>query len=115
MTRSPPTTFSCDKLILSIDHTNHQGLNNSVLTYRFRGHSMSDPGNYRSSEELNREKEERDPILTLRRDLISLGISDDEALTAIDKSCRKRAKDALKEAEKADFPDPETLMDHIYV
>jgi pyruvate dehydrogenase E1 component alpha subunit len=85
-----------------------------VLTYRFRGHSMSDPGNYRSGEELTNEKE-RDPILTLRQDLISMGISDDASLTAIDKACRKRAKDALKEAEQADYPDPATLMDHIYV
>ena len=99
----------------AIDRARHESRPTflDVRTYRFRGHSMSDPGNYRSQEEVQHEKD-RDPILKLRRDLIAMGISDDEALTAIDKACRQRARDALAAAEKADHPELDTLMDYIY-
>ncbi len=85
-----------------------------VRTYRFRGHSMSDPGNYRTKEEVEEEKG-RDPILKMRRDLIAMGVATDEELTAIDKKCRKEAKDALAQAEKDPFPDISTLKDFVYV
>lgn len=84
-----------------------------VRTYRFRGHSMSDPGTYRSKDEVDREKS-RDPIVNLRNDLIAMGVADAEKLDAIDKACKQEAKDALKQAEKDDYPELSTLHDHVF-
>jgi pyruvate dehydrogenase E1 component alpha subunit len=84
-----------------------------VRTYRFRGHSMSDPGKYRSKEEVEAEKA-RDPILALRRDLLAMGLSTEEALEAIDKECVQIAKDALERAEADQYPDESTLWDYVY-
>ncbi len=84
-----------------------------VRTYRFRGHSMSDPGKYRSKEELEKEKL-RDPILTLKADLIALGAADEAQLDQIDKECRQIAKDALAKAEKDQFPEMSSLWGYLY-
>jgi pyruvate dehydrogenase E1 component alpha subunit len=84
-----------------------------VQTYRFRGHSMSDPGKYRSKEEVETEKA-RDPILKLRKDLIAMGAADEDTLDKIDKECRQIAKDALAKAEKDNYPELSTLWDYVY-
>src|SRR5439155_10106837 len=48
------------------------------LTYRYRGHSMSDPARYRSREEVQDVREHRDPITHLERDLAAIGVSEGE-------------------------------------
>lgn len=85
-----------------------------VRTYRFRGHSMSDPGKYRSKAELEEEKS-KDPILKLRKSLIGMGIMTDEQCDAVDKECKNIAKDCIARAEKGEFPDISTLKDYVYV
>jgi pyruvate dehydrogenase E1 component alpha subunit len=85
-----------------------------VKTYRFRGHSMSDPGSYRSKEEVQQEME-RDPILKLGEALLSLGAIDQAGLDAIDAEARALAKEALAAAEAAPWPDDEAAFDHVYV
>lgn len=84
-----------------------------VRTYRFRGHSMSDPGKYRSKEEVETEKA-RDPILKLRRDLLAMGAAQEADLDQIDAECRQIAKDALDKAEKDNYPELSTLWDYVY-
>ncbi|MBH25922.1 MAG: pyruvate dehydrogenase (acetyl-transferring) E1 component subunit alpha [Myxococcales bacterium] len=85
-----------------------------VRTYRFRGHSMSDPATYRTKDELT-EEQERDPLGFLYNALVELGAATEEELEGYDKECKKEAKAALKKAEDAPFPDDDSVLDYIYV
>ena len=77
-----------------------------LLTYRYRGHSMSDPAKYRSREEVQSYREQRDPIEHASQALQKLGVSEDE-LKAIDSQIKQIVVDAAKYAEEA--PEPEAL------
>ncbi|MBV9860765.1 MAG: pyruvate dehydrogenase (acetyl-transferring) E1 component subunit alpha, partial [Alphaproteobacteria bacterium] len=76
-----------------------------MLTYRYRGHSMSDPAKYRSKEEVNRMRTEHDPIDQLRHRLIEGGIAEENTL----KDIERRARDTVAEAAQfaQDSPEPE--------
>ena len=73
-------------------------------TYRYRGHSMSDPAKYRTREEVNRMRRDRDPIERLRHVLESEGHADGEALKAIDGEIREVVADAARFAEESPEP-----------
>ncbi len=83
------------------------------VTYRFRGHSMSDPAKYRTKEELE-EKKKSDPLAItedrLRKDF---GVTD-EQLQAIKDDVEQVAQEAYTFAEESPVPDPATLYDHVY-
>ena len=79
-----------------------------VLTYRYRGHSMSDPAKYRSKEEVERMREEHDPIEQVRIRLLAAGVSEDE-LKKIDASVRKIVAEAVDFATSDREPDPSEL------
>ena len=83
-------------------------------TYRYRGHSMSDPAKYRSRDEVNKIKEERDPIDNLRGYLISNNISTDSELKDIDKQIKDAISDAADFAISSDIPDDSELWTDIY-
>jgi pyruvate dehydrogenase E1 component subunit alpha len=85
-------------------------------TYRFRGHSMSDPvsGTYRSAEEVEREKEEDDPIGILRDKLFVGGHLDQEGLEAMDAEARRIAAEAADFAESSPPPGPEALYRNVW-
>ena len=83
-------------------------------TYRYRGHSMSDPAKYRSRDEVNKIKEERDPIDNLRSYLISNNISTDSELKDIDKQIKDAISDAADFAISSDIPDDNELWTDIY-
>jgi pyruvate dehydrogenase E1 component alpha subunit len=87
-----------------------------VRTYRFKGHSMSDPvsGTYRSKEEVTRRTEEDDPISILRDRLFEAGFLSQGELEAIDAEVRARVDAAAEFAESAPAPDPAELYDHVY-
>jgi pyruvate dehydrogenase E1 component alpha subunit len=74
---------------------------------------MSDPGKYRSREEVEQEKA-RDPILRLRADLVGMGYATEPQLDAMDEACTAAAKDALERARQDNLPDPNTLWDYLY-
>ncbi len=78
-------------------------------TYRYRGHSMSDPAKYRSREEVNRMRRERDPIERLSELLESEGHADAEALKAIDAEVRAVVTDAAEFSRQSPEPDPSEL------
>ncbi len=82
-------------------------------TYRFRGHSMSDPAKYRTKEEVQRWME-RDPIHILGERMVGLGIASAEQLRAIDEEAKRAVRDAVEFAETSPEPAPETVMDHVY-
>ncbi len=79
-----------------------------MLTYRYRGHSMSDPAKYRSKEEVQRMREEHDPIEQVRVRLLASGVSEDE-LKKIDASVRKTVAEAADFATSDKEPDPSEL------
>ena len=75
-----------------------------LKTYRYRGHSMSDPAKYRSREEVQAVREKSDPIEGLKAELIAAGVSEDE-LKIIDQKIRKIVAESADFAESA--PEPE--------
>ena len=75
-----------------------------IKTYRYKGHSISDPGQYRTKKELEAYKE-LDPILILKNDLMENNIIDEAGYEEIDKKCRERVDESVKLAENADEPD----------
>ncbi len=85
-----------------------------LLTYRYRGHSMSDPARYRTREEVQDVREHRDPILHAERDLEALGVKE-EVLKAIDKEIKDVVVEAAKFAEDAPEPAPSELYTDVLV
>jgi pyruvate dehydrogenase E1 component alpha subunit len=85
-------------------------------TYRFKGHSMSDPvsGTYRSKEEVEGKIRDKDPIQTLRDQLMEAGLLTQDELAAIDKEVRAVAQEATRFAEEAPFPEAAELYTHVY-
>ena len=81
-----------------------------AMTYRYRGHSMSDPAKYRTKEEVQKYRTEQDPIERLREKLLGDGIADEAALKAIDKDVKAVV------AKSADFAQssPEPSADELY-
>ena len=84
------------------------------LTYRYRGHSMSDPAKYRTREEVQGFREGRDPIDHAARDLQAMGVAEDE-LKAIDKEIKEIVVEAAKFAEEAPEPEPSELHTDVLV
>ncbi|HEX7333397.1 MAG TPA: pyruvate dehydrogenase (acetyl-transferring) E1 component subunit alpha [Pyrinomonadaceae bacterium] len=84
-----------------------------IRTYRFMGHSMSDPGNYRTRAEIEK-YQERDPIKLFSASLLEEKIVDQKTLDEIDKKVREEVEDALRFAEESPLPDPEELYTDVY-
>ena len=76
-----------------------------LKTYRYRGHSMSDPAKYRSREEVENIREKRDPIEHAKKEMLELGFADDKWLKDIEKEVRAEVTEAADFAEQA--PEPE--------
>ena len=76
-----------------------------MLTYRYRGHSMSDPAKYRSREEVEKMRQERDPIEQVRARLIAKGWASEDDLKAIDKDIRTIVNAAAEFAQSDPEPD----------
>ncbi len=83
-------------------------------TYRYRGHSMSDPAKYRTREEVQGVREKRDPIELAKAELIERGISEDK-LKDIDKQIRAAVTEAADFAESSPEPDTSELYTDILV
>ena len=85
-----------------------------AVTYRFRGHSMADPEDYRTKEEVA-EWRERDPIPAFGNLLEREGILTSEQREQIDRDAMQRVEEAVDFAEASPFPGPEMLYDDVYV
>lgn len=88
------------------------------VTYRYGGHSMSDPGTtYRTREEIQRMRSTQDPIAGLKLKLLDWGVVNEEELKGIDKEARRFVDEEVAIAEKMAAPDatPEVLFEDIYV
>lgn len=85
-----------------------------MLTYRYRGHSMSDPAKYRTKEEVDRMRTEHDPISHLRQRLLDEYRVADSELKAIEKAARDRVVEAAQFAQECPEPDPSELWTDVY-
>jgi pyruvate dehydrogenase E1 component alpha subunit len=83
-----------------------------MQTYRYRGPSMSDPAKYRSKEEVQKMREEHDPIEQVRARLLAAGVSEDE-LKKIDAGVRSVVSEAAEFATQDPEPDPSELYTDI--
>jgi pyruvate dehydrogenase E1 component alpha subunit len=84
-----------------------------AITYRFRGHSISDPGTYRSEQE-KKIWRQRDPIPNFAEWLLNEGHTDRGEIENIEKEEKKRIEEAIRFAEESPDPDPEELWTDVY-
>lgn len=85
-----------------------------MMTYRYRGHSMSDPGRYRSKEEVQKVREKSDPILQLEADILKAKIATEADLKAIDKEIRAEMTKAADFAQESSLPEASELYTDVY-
>jgi pyruvate dehydrogenase E1 component alpha subunit len=86
-----------------------------MKTYRYRGHSMSDPAKYRTREEVDEVRKTRDPIDHLQELLEKKGWADEAALKAIDAEVKKIVADAAEFARTSPEPEPSELYTDVYL
>ncbi|CAJ2651253.1 pyruvate dehydrogenase E1 component subunit alpha, mitochondrial-like [Trifolium pratense] len=85
-------------------------------TYRYHGHSMSDPGStYRTRDEISGVRQERDPIERVRKLVLAHDISTEKELKDIEKAARKEVDEAIAKAKESQVPDPSDLFTNVYV
>jgi pyruvate dehydrogenase E1 component alpha subunit len=85
-----------------------------MLTYRYRGHSMSDPAKYRSKEEVDKVRSGHDPIEQVRQRLLSKKWANEDALKKIDTEVRAVVNEAAEFATHDAEPDPAELYTDVY-
>jgi len=84
-----------------------------IRTYRYRGHSMSDPGNYRTKEELE-EFKNNDPIERLKSYILDKKVAKQADLDSLMEEVESEVLEAVDFAESSPFPDPSELYDHVF-
>jgi len=85
-----------------------------IKTYRYKGHSVSDPAKYRTKDELNDYKE-KDPIILIEKTLQDQKMISEKEITAIQDEIKEEMKTAMKFAEDSPLPDPSELFTDNYV
>jgi pyruvate dehydrogenase E1 component alpha subunit len=85
-----------------------------AVTYRFRGHSMADPEEYRTKEQVE-EWRKRDPINAFKDRLVAEGVLSEDDAEGLDAKAMKRIDEAVAFADNSPFPDLDSLYDDIYV
>jgi pyruvate dehydrogenase E1 component alpha subunit len=86
-----------------------------MLTYRYRGHSMSDPGKYRTRDEIQKMRDERDPIEQVRRRLLEGKQASEDELKVIDAEVRGGVNGAAEFAQSDPEPDESELWTDVLV
>ncbi|GFY88372.1 pyruvate dehydrogenase complex E1 alpha subunit [Actinidia rufa] len=85
-------------------------------TYRYHGHSMSDPGStYRTRDEISGVRQERDPLERIRKLILSHDIATEKELKDIEKEIRKEVDEAIAQAKESPMPDSSELFTNVYV
>jgi pyruvate dehydrogenase E1 component alpha subunit len=85
-----------------------------IKTYRYKGHSISDPGKYRSKEELE-EYKGKDPIQTTLKTIYENKFATEEAIKTIDARVEKTVTESVKFAEESAWPDNSEVLKDVYV
>ena len=100
---------------LSLAHEKQSPSVLEIVTYRYRGHSVADPDQtYRSKEEIEEYKKNKDPINLFKDKLLAEGVLTETQAQEIDKSAKEESDASAEFALASPFPDPTELMDHIY-
>jgi len=86
-----------------------------MRTYRFRGHSMSDPAKYRTKEEVDRMRQQMDPIENLRRLMLEQGHANEDKLKGVDREVKAIVSEAAEFAQNSPEPDPSELWTDVLV
>jgi len=86
-----------------------------MKTYRYRGHSMSDPAKYRTRDEVKEVRQESDPIDMVKERLVEEGWADQDSLKAIDKEIKAIVADSADFAMESPEPDPSELYTDVLV
>ncbi|MEO9475538.1 MAG: pyruvate dehydrogenase (acetyl-transferring) E1 component subunit alpha [Cyclobacteriaceae bacterium] len=84
-----------------------------LRTYRYKGHSMSDPAKYRTKEEVE-EYKQRDPIEQVRSVILKKKYATEEELKELDNKLKKRVMESVEFAEKSDFPPASDAYTDVY-
>ncbi|HEX3019319.1 MAG TPA: pyruvate dehydrogenase (acetyl-transferring) E1 component subunit alpha [Chitinispirillaceae bacterium] len=84
-----------------------------IRTYRYKGHSMSDPAKYRTRDELEAYREQ-DPLLLLKTKMLNDGHITEEQFEALDARIKKLCDDAVKFADKSDEPALQSIYDDVF-
>ncbi|MBD98220.1 MAG: pyruvate dehydrogenase (acetyl-transferring) E1 component subunit alpha [Verrucomicrobia bacterium] len=112
--------MSCEEVHHSISRAADRARNGEgptlleMRTYRYKGHSMSDPAKYRSKDEVE-EYKNLDPITAALNVILSKNYATKEEIEAIKKKVDQQVKDSIEFAENSDFPDPSELYKDVYV
>lgn len=83
-----------------------------ILTYRFRGHSMSDPGRYRTSEEVEERKRRHDPVRITRQQLLDGGV-DEQDVARVDAEVEEEVQDAVRFADESEPAKAESMWKYV--
>lgn len=86
-----------------------------MMTYRYRGHSMSDPAKYRTKDELNEYKNEHDPILQVKDMLLATDDVTEDEIKGIEKEIKTIVNEAAQFAQESPEPEPDELWTDILV
>lgn len=84
-----------------------------IRTYRYKGHSMSDPARYRTKEEL-KEYQGRDPLITVKTAILENEYADEQWFKEVEADVKKQIDDSVKFSEESPDPRPEEIYDDIY-
>ena len=85
-----------------------------LVTYRYKGHSISDPAHYRSKEEVETHKQQ-DPILHTRTTILEKKLANETTLATINQKIKEQIETAVAFAEAAPLPQASTIYNHVYV
>jgi pyruvate dehydrogenase E1 component alpha subunit len=85
-----------------------------MRTYRYKGHSMSDPAKYRSKEEVE-EYKSKDPIDQVRETILKKKYADEAWIAEIDEKIKAIVEESVRFSEESPWPDPSELYKDVYV
>ena len=83
-------------------------------TYRYKGHSMSDPQKYRTKEEVD-EYKHRDPVEVVKRTILEKKFATEQELEVIENKVHGQVEESVKFAEESNYPDPKEALTDIYM
>ncbi|WP_346238445.1 pyruvate dehydrogenase (acetyl-transferring) E1 component subunit alpha [Niabella insulamsoli] len=85
-----------------------------IKTYRYKGHSISDPQKYRTKDEVD-EYKSKDPIAILKKNILDNKYATEEALAEIDTRCEEVVANSVKFAEESPFPNDDEVLKDVYM